>query len=181
MEPISSNDRNSHEIQITAWKTAERNVYSMSNPYTDMLEKYEIEHWYQFPINFSGIALMVSSVFWAQGLIGWWEAMLAAIGAGIIAGIFNWFFYIRLLVFGFNRLFDSPKIEWFIHIGVAAIFGFSGHWVQAICLFGNRLLFLFPTGFGAMMTYAVLSSRKYKMHPKYAFLKRVYGKSYPFE
>jgi len=180
MTPTCSNDPVAQKIHIEAHKAAERNVYTLTNPYTTREEKVAIESWYQLPINISGIAYILTCLFWSWGSISFWEAYFIAVAVGVLTAVILWFMYIRKLVFGLSMLLDFPLVGWIIHLGFAAWLGFSGSWTQAIFIAGNRLLFLLPVGFGAIIANQKLAS-KYPMHPKYAFLKRFYGKTYPFE
>jgi hypothetical protein len=152
----------------------------MSNPYTTRDEKVEIESWYQLPIHISGIAYIVACLFWAQDIISGWHAFFGAFAVGVLAAVTIWFVYVRKLVFGLCMLLNFPVVGWLIHLGVAGWLGFSGSWTQAAFLAGNRLFFLMPVGYGAILANQILTV-KYKMHPKYAALKHFYGKTYPFE
>lgn len=77
-------------------------------------------------------------------------------------------------------LTNFPVVRWLIHLGFAAWLYFTGSQIQAIFVAANCLLLLIPVGFGAILANEILT-KKYKMHPKYAFLKHIYGKTYSFE
>lgn len=168
------------EIQTQAQKAKDRHIYSMTNTHTTTDEKVEIEAWYQLPSNLAGVAFIVSCLFWARGDINGWHAYAISFAVGIFAALAVWFVYVKQIVFGLSMLTNFPVVRWLIHLGFAAWLCFTGSWVQAIFVAVNCLLLLIPVGFGAILANQILTSR-YKMHPKYAFLKHVYGKTYSFE
>jgi len=163
----------------SARKHAESSLYTMTNPYTTTEEKIEIEAWYQLPVELAGHAFLFTTVAWAFGILGGWAAYGIAVLVGIISAIVIWLAYSRSIIPVF-LIIRLPYVGWLIHLGISIWLAASGHWLPAIFLFLNRLLFFLPVGFPVAFVNQVLTF-KYKIHPKYAFLKRFYGKEYPFE
>ena len=177
---MQKSDSVAKENHIQDKRGHERNVYSMNNPHTTEDEKVEIEVWYQLPIDLSGIAYIISCLFWARGDINGYQAYAISFSTGILTAVVVWFIYVKRIVFGLEMLINFPVVSWLIHLGFALWLYFTGSWMQAIFITFNRLLLLIPVGFGAVLSNQILTL-KYKMHPKYAFLKHVYGKTYSFE
>ena len=179
MSPMPPSDSVAKEIHIQAKKAHERNAYSMTNTHTTVDEKVEIEAWYQLPVDVAGVAYIASCQFWAWGYISGWHAYVISFAVGILTAVTVWFVYVKRIVFGLEMLLNFPVVRWLIHLGFALWLYFTGSWIQAIFIVCNCLLLLIPVGFGAILSNEILTSR-YKMHPKYAFLKHVYGKTYSF-
>ncbi len=167
-------------IDNEAKKAAERNVYTMSNPYTTREEKVEIESWYQLPFNTGAWAYLIGCVLWAQGVLNGWEAYFLASGVGIATALFTWFLYSKKTVFILSMSFGFPGIKLVVLLGVAVWLWISGAYTQSIFLIANLVLLGFPVALLSLLVNQMLS-KKYHMHPKYAFLKRVYHKRYSFE
>lgn len=163
-----------------AKKASERNVYSLTNFYTSRDEKIEIEAWYQLPLCVAGLAYLIAGILWSQGVLNGWQTYFIALGAGSASAVLIWAIYNRKIIFFLGTLLDFPFLNWLIHLGVAGYLTYRGMYLQAGFVAGNRIFSYIPVSFGAMVTNQILTS-KYKMHPKYALLKRNYGKSYPFE
>jgi hypothetical protein len=157
-----------------------KHAYSLNNPYTTEDEKVEIETWYQLPVDMSAIAFIACCLLWARGSIAGWQAYAIAFAVGVFTAVGIWIAYVKRIVFALKVLFGSPVVWVFMDLGVAACLAFTKQWTQAVFLAGNALLCRIPVGVGAIITNGILTSR-YGMHPKYAFLKRVYGKAYPFD
>jgi len=157
-----------------------KHSYSMDNIHTTRDEKVEIEAWYQLPVDMSGIVFDLSCLFWVRGNITGWHVYAISSAAGILTAIAVWFVYVKKMVFALEMLLNFPVVRWLIHLVFAAWLCLTGAWIQAIFVACNCLLLLMPVGIGAMLTNQMLTS-KYEMHPKYAFLKHIYGKIYSFE
>ena len=167
-------------MRVNKATSKDRDVYSKINTYTTINEKVEIEAWYQLPIDLAGLAFDVSCLFWAHGDINGWYAYTISFAVGILTAVTVWFVYVKQVVFGLSILTNFPVVRWIIHIGFAAWLYFTEARIQAIFVAVNCLFLLMPVGFGAILANEILT-KKYKMHPKYAFLKHIYGKTYPFE
>jgi hypothetical protein len=100
----SSQDEGVKRIEDVARKAAERNVYSLSNPYTTRDEKLEIEVWYQLPLDLSGVACLVTGILWAYGNLVWWEAYLIAFGVGVVTAILLWFAYAPAVTIALSKI-----------------------------------------------------------------------------
>lgn len=180
MSHTSPSEPTAREVQNQAQKTKDRHVYLTTNSYTTTDEKVEIEAWYQLPIDLAGFAFDMGCLFWARGNIGGWHAYAISFAVGILTAVTLWFVYVKRIVFGLSMLTNFPVIRWLIHFGFAAWLVLTGSWVQGVLVALNCLLLLIPVGWGAILANQILTLR-YKMHPKYAFLKHVYGKEYSFE
>lgn len=170
----------SEDIHVRASKAAEGNVYTMTNPYTTSEEKVEIESWYQLPFNTAAWAFIIDCLLWAQGTLNWWQAYMFAAGIGIVTTLWTWFLYSKKTVFVLNMILGFPIIKWLVPIGFAVWLWIGGSSTQAMFLVGNLVLLYFPVAFPSVFLNQILSG-KYRMHPKYAFLKHIYDKEYPFE
>jgi hypothetical protein len=179
MDRNEPSPRLSEQIE-PAKSTAQKHAYSLTNPYTTQDEKVEIQVWYQLPVDLAGIAYIATCVIWSRGDITGWQAYVMAFAVGVAASIVLWVVYAKRIVFAVKVLVGSPGVWVVPHIGVAAWLAFTGAWTQAAFLAGNCVLLELPVGLGAILANQILTSR-YRMHPKYAFLKHVYGKVYPFE
>jgi len=168
------------EIHEQARKDADASVYTLGNVFTTTEEKLEIERWYQLPSEVAAYTFLVGLFYYASGFLTGLYLYILANGAGILAAAFCWFAYSRVLVGALFSLLANRIISWGAHLGVAFWFiSQSRPWLG-----GFALLSLFtggiPFAIGATFFYQIVT-RRYRMHPKYAFLKHFYARSYPFE
>jgi len=177
---MNDTEKDAQDIHARATKSAESNVYTLTNPYTTHDEKIEIESWYQLPIDTGGWAYLIFCILWAQGMFNWWQAYLLAAGVGIMTTLFAWFLYSKKTVIVLKILLGFPITKWLVSIGFAVWLWMNDSSMQAMFIIGNLVLFYMPFGFPAIIANQILTS-KYNMHPKYALLKHVYGKEYHFE
>lgn len=167
------------QIEFEAARRTEANVYSLNNRYLSEGEKLETEIWYQSPgdfmlYTFAGLSLLSvwRSVHWSV-LIG------VPVIVNLLVGLMNWFIYPRRLLWGLYLTVFHNLVQWIVLLSVAGYLLYEGHyWLAAVVfLWKVGILSIFELH---MIMFAFLS-RPYGMHPKYAFYKRQYGRSYPFE
>ena len=168
------------ELRSEVRRNAVATHYALDNPFTSQEEKLEIESWYQLPIEIASHTLLITSVLWAYSYTSGWIAYGSAALAGVLVATLLWSLYARSWVVPLFIVVRLPVVGWMLHLGIAAWLAVEGHWGPAILIATNRLLLGIPAGVLASFTNQLLS-RRYGMHPKYAFLKHFYGKSYPFE
>lgn len=163
-----------------AQNDADASVYTIGNAFTTTEEKIEIERWYQLPMDIGGYSFLVGLFYYANGEISGLQLFLAANLVGIVAAMFCWFAYSRVLVAALFALLGSSRVSWAVHLGVAAWFFFHSHpWLGGFAI-ANQFTGGMAFSVGAMFFYQLVT-RRYRIHPKYAFLKHFYGKTYPFE
>jgi hypothetical protein len=163
-----------------AQNDAHASVYMLGNPFTTIEEKLEIERWYQLPIDIAGFSFLAGLFYYATGAVTGWQLFLAANAIGIVVAMFCWFTYSRVLVASLFALFGNSLVSWAVHLGVAAwFFTHSRPWLGGFAI-ANQLTGGMALSLGAMFFYQLVT-RRYRIHPKYAFLKHFYGKTYPFE
>lgn len=159
---------------------AHASAYMLGNPFTTIEEKLEIERWYQLPMDIAGFSFLAGLFYYAGGAVTGWQLFLAANAVGIVAAMFCWFTYSRGLVAFLFLLLHNSLVSWVIHLGVATwFFTHSRPWLGCFAI-ANQLTGGIAFSIGAMLFYHLVT-RRYRIHPKYAFLKHFYGKSYPFE
>ncbi len=179
MDP-STDPRITPEMVERAQNDADASVYTLGNPFTTTEEKLEIERWYQLPMDLGGYSFLAGLFYYGSGDLTGWQLFLAANVVGIVAAMFCWFAYSRVLVASLFVLFGSSLVSWAVHLGVAAwFFTHSRPWLGGFAL-ANQFTGGMAFSVGAMLFYQVIT-RRYRIHPKYAFLKHFYAKTYPFE
>lgn len=162
--------------------------YSMSNPFLNREEKYEVKTWYQSPGNF----------FWLSFFTGIITTRLLDIEIPIFRiGIYSWFLGATLV---FTNWFLYPyykKFLEFIYKSIVTFLIVRQGWKVLGVLVGAGLIYqkhffwggfslLAVAGLGVifepLIIYHFLSSFTYgDLHAKYAFFKRFYSKIFPFE
>lgn len=161
-------------------KNIEGQIYNLNNQYLSKEEKQEVELWFQLPSEFTSISFYIMAILWVVYGFSWIYIVIIPLSFNIVIAIFNWFFY--------NKRLTYILYLTFLHSVVGYIFGFG----TAIFLFINHsyvlmvISLLFPFGIPSLIEPSILLiypilSRKYGVHPKYAFFKRIYGYTFPFE
>jgi len=155
------------------------NVYSLNNEYLTQSEKLEVEMWYQFPLHVMHYTLIVAAYLFHFNYLPLTEFIVSVLLADLLAGIFNWYFYIKKLIYLLSLTIFHTVFIYLAGIGSAVYFFLNGAIILGIVsllpLFGFLALFA-PSTF----LYNFLSI-KYRMHPKYAFFKKEYEYTFPFE
>jgi len=180
IENLTENKNNiRREIARKTANYAEANVYALDNPYLNKDEKLEVEMWYQLPgdvMIHTFFVIAILSVFYG---FSWKYIIGIPIVVNIVVGIINLFFYNKRVVYS---LYLTVLHSWVLYLagfGTAAFLFFKGSYILAI------IALLAPFGIFAfaephLFFYSILA-RKYQMHPKYAFFKREYNYTFPFE
>lgn len=168
------------ELGKKAIKRSEAIVYSLNNLYLNSTEKREVEMWYQLPGNVLLYTLLITavwSVVW--GSFEWSRVILIPLMVNVIVGLLNWYYYNKNLVYKLYLTIFHSWVVYAVCFGVAIFFFHKGIFVLAVISlvapFG--LLSLIEP---SIILYALLA-QKYKMNPKYAFFKKEYGRTFPFE
>ena len=168
------------EIRAEAHNYAQAQVYSLQNEFTDVSEKFEIECWYQLPTECAGYAFLAGAFMYASGVLAGWQLLGLTCSVDFVASLLCWFGYSRSWVIPVFLKLRSRLLSWSLHFIVAIwFFSHARYWLGGfvlLSLFTGHL----PFGLPSMIFYQTMT-RRYGMHPKYAFLKHFYGKSYPFE
>lgn len=179
MKPTQSQDEIRQDITQRAAGYAEANVYALDNPYLNKEEKLEVEMWYQLPGNimiYTFFLVAISSVF---SPLSWEYIIGIPIGANVIIGVMNWFFYNKRIIYALYLTVLHSWISYLAGFGTAAFLFLNGSYILAI------ISLLAPFGIFAFaephLLFYGMFARKYKMHPKYAFFKKIYNHTFPFE
>jgi len=180
MKDLAQNqNKTRQEITPEAANYAEANVYALGNTYLDKNEKLEVEMWYQFPGNvmiYTFFVIAILSVFYQ---LSWGYIIGIPIAVNLAVGIINWFFYNKRIIYSLYLTLLHSWVLYLAGFGTAAFLFFKSSYILAI------IALLAPFGIFAftephLLFYSILA-RKYRMHPKYAFFKRKYNHTFPFE
>lgn len=177
---MNCSKKTANDIHLKTTSVTEKDAYTLTNPYTTADEKIEIESWYQLPFDIGGSAYLIGCILWAYGVIGWWQAYVFAAGAVILTSLFKWFLYSKKTLFSLKVIFGNPVVKLYFSIFCVVWLWMNGFSIQALCIIGNLALWSLPVGFSTLITRRILTG-KYRMHPKYAFLKHIYGRVFAFE
>lgn len=111
--------------------------------------------------------------------LSWWCIIGIPIAINLTTGLVNWYLYNRAVVFRLYLTVFHNWTLWLIVLVTAGVLVYNGLYaLAALAILGHAVLF--PVLEFHMFLYSSLA-RKYRMHPKYAFFKRQYGRSFPFE
>jgi len=180
MKDLAENqNKTRQEIARKAANYAEANVYALDNPYLNREEKQEVEMWYQLPGNVMILTFFIVAILSVFYHFSWKLVIGIPIGINILIGIINWFFYKKRLVYS---LYLTVLHSWILYLAgfsTAVFLFFKGSYIFAI------IVLLAPFGIFAfaephLFFYSILA-RKYRIHPKYAFFKKEYNYTFPFE
>jgi len=173
-------EQEAQRIHAKASNAAEKNFYMMDNPYTSRSEKIEIECWYQLPLVLSGYAFLVTAYLWGQGHLTAWQAYGYPTVLSATVALIIWIGYNGKLVQSLMLKLNFPRVSWIAHLAVAGYLAYQGVYLQAALIVVSRFLAYMPVAFGGMFMNQIITGH-YRMHPKYALLKRAYKKQYAFE
>jgi hypothetical protein len=167
-------------IASHAYNQAEAKIYSLNNSYLNYAEKQEVELWYQLPGKIMDWAFVLLAVYSVYKPLSWSEILGIPLLVNLIIGIWNWYFYKKNLVYKLYLTFLHGWVLYIVSLGAAAFLFFKGAIILAIIslIVPFGLLSLFDP---SMFFYAILAQRRYRMHPKFAFFKKEYGHTFPFE
>ena len=166
------------ETRRRAQNFAEANVYSLDNPYLNQGEKLEVEPWFQLPGNCLTYAFFAVALWSVHQPMSWWALIGIPIGVNLATGLVNWYVYSRGLVFHLYLTVFHNWVLWLATLATAcALVYYRLYLLAALAVLGHAVLF--PVIEVHMFLYAALAN-KYRMHPKYAFFKRQYERSFPF-
>jgi len=180
MSENQSTEEIKQEIARKAAAHAEANVYSLNNSYLTAEEKQEVELWFQLPGNVMLYAFVITAI-WSVVVapLSWSLIIGIPLGVNVIVGLLNWYFYKKNLVYKLYLTFLYSWILYLVSFGAAAFLFFKGAIVLAI------ISLVAPFGLLAIVEpsiyfYSILA-KKHRMHPKFAFFKKEYGHTFPFE
>jgi hypothetical protein len=172
-------DKAKDTIQEKAERFAEAHTYRLNNSYLTQAQKMEVELWYQFPVTLAYTVFCACLIYHSL----YPQTIKVIIGIpliiNVLIGIINWESYSP----SFNKVFflsiGHNYTQWILSLStIGILFYHHLYWWAALVLLGKigLLALLFPSIF----LYSRFSS-KYKMHPKYAFFKKYYNKTFAFE
>jgi len=145
-----------------------------------MDDKIAVEAWYQAPGDFMVYAFWVLLIYSLYNPMPWyWILGIPTIFSMVLALIF-WNFYNRSF---FNALKLTIFHNWttgVLGVLIGVLMVYHGYWVWAIVsvivgIFGFTILDWW------IMVYTIMAKSQYNMHTKYAFFKKWYGCTFPFE
>jgi hypothetical protein len=167
------------QIHRRAAAHAEATVYTLGNTYLSNSERMEVELWFQFPGNIGLIAILICLVYSAYFPLSWYWIVGIPLIANCCSGIVNWFAYSKRFLHWVYLSILHNFVLWVLTIAAVILLTISGAYFKALLAFFLKL-FLSVLIEPHILIYSFLS-RKYQMHPKYAFFKRLYGRDFPFE
>lgn len=176
---MSTTESKSADIHNAASQRHEASWYRMDNQYLTKPQKLEVEIWFQFPGDAMELCFLLLAVLSVSRSFTWSTFVVWPIAVDIVAGLLVWFVFApRLLMALYLTLFHSWG-QWLLTIAGAVYLVIHGeYWLAALVVvwqFG-LLSFLEPH-----LYFFNLLSINYRMHPKYAYFKRRYRMTFPFE
>lgn len=176
---MNGQESTEQDMSQIARSRAEANIYSFNNPYLDPAEKLEVELWYQLPGNIMLWVFAITAIYSVYNPLPWSEIIGIPLLANVVVGIWNWYFYKKDFVY---KLYLTILHSWVLYLlgfGTAAFLFYKGAIALAI------ISLIAPFGLLAfaelhLYFYPILAE-KYRMHPKYAFFKKEYGRTFPFD
>lgn len=166
-------------IRRQAAARAEATVYTLGNTYLSQEQKMEVEHWFQFPGNIGLVTMLACLVYSVYSPLSWYWIIGIPLIANCLFGIANWLVYSRKFLKGVYLSIFHNFVLWMLTIIAIILLVINGAYIKALLAFFLKL-FLIAFFEPHMLIYSFLS-RKYQMHPKYAFFRRIYGHEFPFE
>lgn len=157
----------------------EGDVYQLENTYLTQDEKVDVEIWFQWP------GVIMEYAFWAMAILSisysfpMWYVVTIPIVINLIVGVINWNVYNMKILRPLGLSLFHNYVTALIGVGVAIYLFTNGAWFLAgVSAFIGIFSFLF---FELHIILYSFLAQKYKMHPKYVFAKKRFGRSFPFE
>ena len=124
-------------------------------------------------------AFAITAIYSIFNPLPWKEIIGIPLVVNIIVGIWNWYFYKKNFVYKLYLTILHSWVLYLVGIGAAIFLFFKGAIILAI------ISLIAPFGLLALVEpsiylYSILA-QKYHMHPKFAFFKKEYGHTFPFE
>ncbi len=177
---MSDQELTQQDIERRASNYANANVYSLNNTYLNPAEKQEVELWFQLPGNIMLYAFVITAI-WSVVVepLSWSKIIGIPLAINVIVGLLNWYFYKKNLVYKLYLTFLHSWVLYLVGFGAAAFLFYKGAVALAI------ISLVAPFGLLAIVEpsiyfYSILA-KKYRMHPKFAFFKKEYSRTFPFE
>lgn len=177
---MSDQELTQQDIERRASNYANANVYSLNNTYLNPVEKQEVELWFQLPGNIMLYAFVITAI-WSVVVepLSWSKIIGIPLAINVIVGFLNWYFYKKNLVYKLYLTFLHSWVLYLVGFGAAAFLFYKGAVALAI------ISLVAPFGLLAIVEpsiyfYSILA-KKYRMHPKFAFFKKEYSRTFPFE
>ena len=153
--------------------------YSINNPYLNLSQKVEVMCWYCLPGNFMRYTFMGLAIYSVFHPLWWGLFLIAPVLVNIVISILNWHFYYRPISLFLGYTVFYTFIDLAITVAVSVFLWNHGRWLLGIIsLLGSFGIFVF------LELHILLYgrwSRRYQMNPQYAFFKRFYNMTFPFE
>lgn len=167
------------QIKEIAYNRAEANVYSLNNNYVDYDDKQKLEMWFQLPGNIMVLTFWILTILYVFEQFHWFYFFIIPMTINIIVGLINWVKYFEKFINVLYLTILHSIMLTAIAIGISIYLFISGYIILGILVILSRFGVFTLLEFH-MFLYSGLS-RKYRMHPKYVFLKKYYGYEFPFE
>lgn len=181
MHMDNNKNSNNDSIRKSAMQFAEANIYRMDNPYLNQFQKLEVELWFQFPSIVAFTTLCGLLIINSFHLMEIYKIIGIPVAVEIFLSIVNWYFYEYFD--RINRVFfitiGHNIIQWIISLITISILCYNGYYFWATFIFLGKLGLIGILSPSTLIF--IILSKKYKMHPKYAFFKMYYGDVFPFE
>lgn len=171
------------KIKSDAVKYAEReanaNIYLLNNDYLTDEEKLEVELWFQFPDTIMFISLCICMTYSIHSQVQVKYIIVIPLILDFLAGVFTWFFKLKRFIKIFFLTIGHNFLLWAMALFSGVLLIINGFYLFAFIAIVSRLgllIFISPSLF-----FRKILSIKYKMNAKYAYFKRFYDFSFPFE
>jgi hypothetical protein len=181
---MTLSDMDSKNSTSTEWEqitnAANAAVYTANNPYLCAEEKLEVAMWFTMPSHFTTYCLFGTATYAAANSLSWLALFGIPLITNIFFGLVNWLWYSKSLT---KVLYMTLFSRLMLLVARTACFVYlasKGNYVLAIVVVSLSLGLqpLFEPNIWIIDNYF---GRKYDMNPQYAFFKRFYGHSFPFE
>lgn len=171
--------QNHHNITLEGIRYSEAHTYLMNNAHLNNSEKLEVELWYQFPLKLGYTILCFSLIYSSVEQISIRNIIVPSLVVNVAIGLLNWYNYRPTLNKIFFYSIGHNYLQRIILIVTISFLIYSAnyYWIIVVVLGKIGFLYMF---YPSMILYSLLA-RKYRLHPKYAFFKRNYGKIFSFE
>lgn len=166
-------------INKKATKFAEANTYLLNNSYLTKAQKMEVELWFQFPMIASYSIFCVCLICHSFYSLSYKLIIGLPLAIDLLLGTVNWYSYSARLNKVFFLSLGHNFIQWLISLSTIGILIYHEYYLWAVVVLIGKLglLTLFSPSIFLYQRFA----RKYKMHTKYAFFKKYYYVTFPFE
>jgi len=154
--------------------------FPLDNPYLTQQEVYEVNFWFQLPINLAFVVFVACAFIKSIFGMAWYGLIGLPIAVDLLSASILWVWYSQRFVFWCYMVLLHNWVLWFLAFVAIAWLLAQGMWQLAILVLFTNLVLKVPL-FGWHLLLYALFSRSYGMNPRYAFFKKFYSRKFPFE